>query len=58
MPVLAVVAGAFAAATAVGTGAGARKDGSGSQHEQYFIWGYYGTQYRVRLYPAFGYSIL
>ena len=23
-----------------------------------FIWGYYGTQYRVRLYPPFGYSIL
>ena len=20
----------------------------------YFIWGYYGTQYRVRLYPPFG----
>ena len=23
-----------------------------------FIWGYYGTQYRVKLYPPFGYSIL
>ena len=22
------------------------------------MWGYYGTQYRVRLYPPFGYSIL
>ena len=22
--------------------------------EQYFIWGYYGTQYRVRFYPPFG----
>ena len=22
--------------------------------EQYFIWGYYGTQYRVRLHPPFG----
>ena len=26
--------------------------------EYYSIWGYYGTQYRVRLYPPFGYSIL
>ena len=24
----------------------------------FFIWGYYGTQYRVRSYPPFGYSIL
>ena len=24
----------------------------------YFVWGYYGTQYRVRLYPPFGCSIL
>ena len=26
----------------------------------YFIWGYHGTQYRVRIYPTFGgiYSIL
>ena len=23
-----------------------------------FIWGYYGTHYRVRLYPPLGYSIL
>ena len=22
------------------------------------MWGYYGIQYRVRLYPPFGYSIL
>ena len=27
-------------------------------YEQYVIWGYYGTHYRVRLYPPFGYSIL
>ena len=26
--------------------------------EKYFIWGYHGTQYRVRLYPPFGYSTL
>ena len=25
---------------------------------QYFILGYYGTHYRVRLYPPFGYRIL
>ena len=24
---------------------------------QYLVWGYYGTHYRVRLYPPFGYSI-
>ena len=22
--------------------------------EEYFLWGYYGTQYRVRFYPPFG----
>ena len=22
--------------------------------ESYFIWGYYGTHYRVRFYPPFG----
>ena len=22
-------------------------------HEEYFIWGYYGTHYRVRFYPPF-----
>ena len=26
--------------------------------EGYFIWGYYGTQYRVRLYPPCGVSYL
>ena len=26
--------------------------------ESYFIWGYYGTQYRGRLYPPFGDSIV
>ena len=34
------------------------KVGSRGSIEQSFIWGYYGTQYRVRLYPPFGYSIL
>ena len=30
---------------------------SGSTFEWYFILGYYGTHYRVRLYLPFGYSI-
>ena len=30
----------------------------GCPYESYFIWGYYGTKYRVRFYPPFGYSIL
>ena len=25
---------------------------------KHFIWGYYGTQYRARLYSPFGYNIL
>ena len=28
-----------------------------SSGESYFIWGYYGTQYRVRLYPSLRYSL-
>ena len=26
----------------------------GQADEWYFLWGYYGTQYRVRFYPPFG----
>ena len=32
--------------------------GSRRSDEKYFIWGYYGTHSRVRLYPPLGYNIL